>query len=269
MCSRVPRSSCGEQVSPAEALTAIAIGFGAGILSGMFGVGGGIVMTPAIQIALGTAPIVSLATPLPAIFPTAIAGALRYRRAGELDLPAAARLAAGGVPAAILGAGLTDVVATQLLLLVTAGLLGWQALGVMRGRTPSGEPAEVSAKPAAFVLVGVLAGLVSGLLGIGGGIVMVPLMVGRLGVPLKRALGTSLAAIVLMVVPGSIVHAALGNVDWPTCVALAIGAVPGARVGSHIALGTAERRLRSMVGGSMLVIALAYGLRQLFEYLGS
>ena len=65
------------------------IGLVSGILSGLFGVGGGIVMTPGIQVLLGTAPIVALATPLPVILPTAITGALTYRRAGEIDERAA------------------------------------------------------------------------------------------------------------------------------------------------------------------------------------
>ena len=103
----------------------------------------------------------------------------------------------------------------------------------------------------------------SGLLGIGGGLVMVPLLAGWLGMPLKRALGTSLLAIVALVIPGTITHARarphrLGDVR---CV-VTIGAVPGARSARSVALGTRERTLRLLVGSFLLVVAIAYGVSE-------
>jgi uncharacterized membrane protein YfcA len=88
---------------------------------------------------------------------------------------------------------------------------------------------------------------------------MVPLLTGILRMPLKRALGTSLLAIVVLVIPGTIVHAALGHIDWAIFAALTVGAVPGARIGARIALGTRERTLRLLVGSFLLIVALAYG----------
>jgi uncharacterized membrane protein YfcA len=107
--------------------------------------------------------------------------------------------------------------------------------------------------------IGLAAGFVSGLLGVGGGIIIVPLLSGILRMPLKRALGTSLLAIVALVIPGTIVHAALGHIDWAIFAALTVGAVPGARIGARLALGTRERTLRLSVGSFLLVVALAYG----------
>jgi uncharacterized membrane protein YfcA len=98
----------------------------------LFGVGGGIVMTPGIQALLGAPPVVALATPLPAIFPTALTGALTYRRGGELDTRAAAWLVGPGLAVAALGAWLTDLIDTTMLLFVTALLLGWQAASIVR-----------------------------------------------------------------------------------------------------------------------------------------
>jgi uncharacterized membrane protein YfcA len=247
-------------VSPAEVATAIGIGVVSGILAGLFGVGGGIVMTPGFQVLLGLAPIVALATPLPVILPTATSGALRYRRDGELDLPAAGWMMAAGIPAAIIGALATELVDARILLLVTAALLGWQSVGIIRGAGTRGGTARRSPTRGAFLVIGVLAGLISGLLGIGGGLVMVPAMAGFLGMPLRRALGTSLAAIVGMVIPGTIVHAALGNIDWAVALLAMIGAVPGARAGAALALGTRERTLRWLVGSFMLLVAVAYGI---------
>jgi uncharacterized membrane protein YfcA len=253
---------------PAEVAIAIAIGLVAGMLSGLFGVGGGIVMTPALQILLGTRGIVALATPLPVIIPTAITGAITYLKAGELDKRAAGWMIVGGLPASAAGAALTEVIETPLLLIATAALLAWQAIGLLRGgrQTDSTRRREPSA--GAFLAIGILAGFVSGLLGIGGGIVMVPLMAGWLGLPLRRALGTSLAAIIGLVIPGTIVHAMLGNIDWGIFLAITAGAVPGARIGARIALGTAERTLRLLVGSFMALVAVFYGIRQALELLG-
>ena len=254
-------------MSVADVAIGVGIGFASGLLAGLFGVGGGIVMTPGVQILLGTPAIVALATPLPAIFPTAFAGALTYRRRGEVDSRAAAWLAGPGLVGAAAGAWLTEWVNTSLLLLATAILLGWQAVRILRQtRRPPDRP-STQASPALLALAGAVAGFVSGLLGIGGGLVIVPFLAGWLGMPLKRALGTSLLAIIALVVPGTIVHAALGHIDLGIFAALTIGAVPGARLGAGLALGARERTLRLAVGAFLLVIAVAYAAGQLISVL--
>jgi uncharacterized membrane protein YfcA len=255
-------------MTPADAIWGVVIGLGAGILSGMFGVGGGIVMTPAIDAAVGVAPIQAIATPLPVIFPTSITGAYTYAKAGEVDRQAAIWMGSLGLVGAVLGAFATEWVDPSLLLLATAALLGWQSVGIMRGpRRRSGPEAAgtVVRSPGAYAAIGAGAGVVSGLLGIGGGLVMVPLLSGWCRMPLKRALGTSLLTIPALVIPGTIVHASLGNIDWGLALFLTIGAVPGARIGATIALGTGERALRRIVGSGMLAIAVLYAARQLIE----
>jgi uncharacterized protein len=254
-------------LSLADVAIGVGIGFASGVLAGLFGVGGGIVMTPGVQVLLGAPAIVALATPLPAIFPTALAGALTYRRRGELDTRAAAWLAGPGLVGAVGGAWLTEWVDASLLLLATAILLGWQAVRILRQTRRSPEPPSTEASPALLALAGTVAGFVSGLLGIGGGLVIVPFLAGWLGMPLKRALGTSLLAIVALVVPGTIVHAALGHIDVGIFVALTVGAVPGARLGAGLALGARERTLRLAVGSFLLVIAVAYAAEQLASVL--
>jgi uncharacterized membrane protein YfcA len=118
-------------------------------------------------------------------------------------------------------------------------------------------------------LVGLAAGFVSGLLGVGGGIIMVPAFTALIGMPLKRALGTSLVVIAALVVPGTLVHWALGHIDWAIFLALSIGVVPGARIGAKIALGAREHALRMAVGSFLLCIAVAYAVSELFELLST
>ncbi len=253
----------------ADAVIAIAIGAGAGVLSGIFGVGGGIVMTPAIDAFLPVTSIQAIATPLPVIFPTSITGAYTYAKAGQVDRRAAWWMVPTGLVGSVLGALATQWIDPTLLLLVTAGLLGWQSIGIIRGGrtqvatgadTPSGEIPRTT-----FGAIGFAAGAVSGLLGIGGGLIMVPLLAGWCGMPLKRALGTSLLTIWALVIPGTVVHAWLGNIDWWVALFLTIGAVPGARVGAIVALSARERLLRTVVGGGMLVIAVLYAAAQLVQ----
>jgi uncharacterized membrane protein YfcA len=253
-------------LTPAEALLTIVVGFVAGLLSGLFGIGGGIVMTPGLNLLVSLPPVLSVETPLPVIFPTAAVGAATYWRAGEVDLRAASWIGGIGAAASIAGAASTDVIGGRVLLLVTAVLLGWQSVQILRGRGATSRSEEERVIPVrALVSLGVVAGFLSGLLGIGGGSVIVPVLAGFLGMPLKRTLGTSLVCIVAMVVPGTIVHAALGHIDWIAVLFLLIGSVPGARIGAKIALGTRERTLRTLVGSFMAVVALGYAVQQVVE----
>jgi uncharacterized membrane protein YfcA len=155
------------------------------------------------------------------------------------------------------------------LLIVTSGLIGWTAVEIVRGRKPR-TPWEKGATPGwKYAAIGLVAGFVSGLLGVGGGIIMVPALTVLIGMPLRRALGTSLLVISVLVVPGTIVHWALGHIDWAIFLALTLGVVPGARIGARIALTTSERTLRVAVGTFLLVVAIAYGLAETFALLNS
>jgi uncharacterized membrane protein YfcA len=255
-------------VTGGDILLGVTIGLVAGILSGLFGVGGGIITTPAIQELLGAPPYVAVGTPLPVIIPTAIVGGATYARAGEVSWRAIRYAAPPGVIGAIGGAWLTSLVDPHWLLLITAVLIGWQAV-----RVGFGSDYDVRARGAtpgwAYAALGGFTGFVSGLLGIGGGVVWVPLVTTVLGMPLKRALGTSLVLIAIVAVPGTIVHAILGHIDWAIFAVLVIGVVPGARIGANIALGTRERTLRVLVGTFLLAVSIAYGVAEVVRLLGS
>jgi len=252
-------------VSAEQVLIGAALGFVAGLLAGVFGVGGGIVTTPGVQHLLGAAPIEAVATPLPIILPTSLVGAHAYARAGEIDRRAATWVVGPGLVGTIAGALLTELVDAHALLLVTAFLIAWTGAGVIRGR--HAPPVDRPHVPGwAYAGVGLLAGTVSGLLGVGGGIVLVPAFT-ALGMPLKRALGTSLLCIAALVVPGTIAHALLGHIDWSIFVVVTLGVIPGARLGARLALGAREHVLRLVVGSFLLCVAAAYGVSELVQLL--
>jgi uncharacterized membrane protein YfcA len=106
--------------------------------------------------------------------------------------------------------------------------------------------------------IGVVAGLLSGLLGIGGGVIMVPAFTELLSLSLKSAIATSLVCVGIFGVPATITHAFLGDIDWRLATLLTIGVIPGARVGASLTIRTAERRLRLAVGVFLALVALVY-----------
>jgi uncharacterized protein len=249
-----------------DALTLL-LGFTTGVLSALFGVGGAIVSNPGLR-ALGAAPLVAVGTTLPSILPGAISGTLRYRREGLINWRLIVPAAASGLLAVVAGSLLSHAVpgGGHLLLLLIAVLLAFTAWRT--AAVPSDTPAAAAedVPPAApegrtrwlAAGIGVVAGLLSGLLGIGGGVIMVPAFTELLGMSLKSAIATSLVCVGIFGVPATITHAFLGDIDWRLAVLLTVGVVPGARIGASLTIRTAERRLRLAVGIFLGLVALVY-----------
>jgi len=248
------------------ALTVLA-GVLTGALSAAFGVGGAVISTPAIRL-LGVPAALAVGTTLPAILPGAASGTARYARAGLARWDVVARAAGPGALGAVAGARLSRAVpgdghglmiATAVLLAVSAARMARRpepppaAAGGTGGPQP---PAPAPWGPAAAVGAG--AGLLSGLLGIGGGIVLVPAFSELLGLPLKAAVATSLACVGLLALPATLAHWSLGGIDWPTAALLALGVVPGARLGARAALAASDRRLRAVVATTLGATAAVY-----------
>jgi uncharacterized membrane protein YfcA len=130
------------------------------------------------------------------------------------------------------------------------------------GAAPGGSGGPVSRQRWIAAGIGLVAGLLSGLLGIGGGVVMVPAFTELLSMSLKSAIATSLVCVGIFGVPATITHAFLGDIDWRLAILLAIGVVPGARVGAALTIRTAERRLRLAVGVFLALVALVYSVTE-------
>jgi uncharacterized membrane protein YfcA len=253
-----------------------------GVLSGAFGVGGAVISTPAIR-ALGVPADVSIGTTLPSIFPSAVTGTLRYAREGLIDWRVVALTAPAGMVAAVGGSLLSKVipgdghwlmVVTALLLAFTSYRMGRQTrrrVAAAPGPAPTG-PAESDIEVApdhepsgqpdtrlpVMVAIGTGAGLMSGLLGIGGGVVMVPGFTEIARIPLKQAIATSLACVGMFAIPGTITHALLGDIDWRVAFTLTIGVVPGARLGAALAIRSSTQRLRLAVAVFLGLISVIY-----------
>jgi uncharacterized protein len=251
--------------APIAWLKAGAVGFVSGVLSGMFGIGGGVITTPAIRLVLGGSAISAVATPLPVIIPTAITGGLSYSRRGLSDVRAGLQLGAWGALAAVGGAFLAGYVGGSALLLATAALIAWMAVDMARQAAAPDEPAgaaarvaegdarampmsgpapRFSATPVPLAVLGLVTGLYSGLLGLGGGFVMVPVLSRWFGFPVKRAVGTSLIAIAVLAIPGTITHYLLGHIDAMLALALSVTVIPGSLIGAKITSVASDRAVR-------------------------
>lgn len=255
-------------MNPLQIALGVVVGLLAGMLSGLFGVGGGVITQPAVYALLGGTPIQAVATPLPVIFPTSVMAAYAYARAGEVSYRAARWGAGPGIVGATIGAYLTRFVNPHALLLLASALIGLSGTQVIRGRTPTTPWEKGKTAVWKYGVIALGAGFASGLLGVGGGIIIVPALTLLIGMPLKRALGTSLVLIAALVVPGTIVHAALGHIDWSIFAVLVAGVVPGALLGARVALGARERTLRLAVGTFLVAIAVVYGIEQLVSLAG-
>lgn len=109
---------------------------------------------------------------------------------------------------------------------------------------------------AKVALIGVVAGFMSGYVGVGGGFIMVPLFVGMLGIPMRLASGTSLTAVCILAIPGVIEQAVLGNIDYMVGVAMMVGSIPGAIVGANLVKRVPERALRFTFALFLLLMAV-------------
>ena len=149
-------------------------------------------------------------------------------------------------------------------MVATAGLLAYTSLRM--ARPPAAEDADASPggegrrdHPALLVALGVAAGLLSGLLGVGGGAIMVPGFSVLARMPLKTTIACSLVCVGVLAVPATLTHWSLGDVDWPTAGLLSLGVVPGARLGAAATVRAEDRRLRVAVAALLGAVAVVYG----------
>jgi uncharacterized protein len=250
----------------AEVAITVLVGFATGLLSGMFGIGGAVVSTPAIR-ALGATALQAIGSTLPSILPSSISGSFRYNRENFILWRVVALTAVLGVPASVAGSRLSDAVPGNghALMILTALLVAYTAYRTAFPTVRTLERAGLRPNDEwwRLAVIGVAAGALSGLLGIGGGILMVPAFSAWVGLPLKETIATSLACVGIFAIPGTLTHWYLGHIDWTFAAALAVGVIPGAQVGARFTINADDRLLRISVGTALGVIALVYGIGEL------
>ncbi|MDW8075570.1 MAG: sulfite exporter TauE/SafE family protein [Bacteroidota bacterium] len=243
-------------------LLLFAIGVVSGLSSGLFGIGGALIGTPLLRVIVNMPPIYALATPLPVALPSAITGAIAYWRRGFVDRKLAQQAILIAVPMTIAGSFLTHWTSGMVLMAATAAMLITVAVLMLRkgpkDHRPGGKPT-----PFRIAIVSGTAGFIAGFLAIGGGTFLVPAFVRWLGVPMHQAIATSLVCVAAFAVPGTIVHAALGHIDWSAAFMLVFGTIPGSLLGAHLALRIKSRLLEILFGGLVTVFGAWFLVRTL------
>ena len=223
-----------ERQAPVPVL--IGIGLAGGVVSGLIGVGGGIILIPLMVGLLGMSQHRAHGTSLAIIVPTAFAATIRYATANPIDWSVALALAATSVVFAAVGARATAYINEKLLRRLFALVL---LAGALRMFVSLQDVAlmhlDGTERIIAAVITGVVAGLVSGTMGVGGGIVMVPAMVIFMGIDQVVAQGISLAVIIPTALSGATQHYRLGHVDVRRALTIGIGGLVGGFGGAQVA----------------------------------
>ncbi len=275
-------------------LVIVALGALTGILSGMFGVGGGFLTTP-LMIFYGIPPTVAAASAASQVTGASVSGVFAHTRRDGVDYQMGAVLVAGGLIGTVIGAALfrllqelgqIDVVINLLYVLLLGGIgwvmarESWAALQAQKAGMPL--PARkrrhhpmvanlplrwrfyrsgLYISPIAPLLLGVFTGILTMLMGIGGGFVLVPAMLYILGMSANVVVGTSLFQILFVTMATTMMHAVTTRaVDILLAMLLLIGSVSGAQIGAQLAQRLPAERLRLALAAIVLVVALRMAL---------
>ena len=275
-----------------NALVIIVLGFVVGVLSGMFGVGGGFLTTP-LLIFYGIPPTVAVASAATQITGASVSGVMVHMRRGGVDLKMGLVMIAGGLLGSLVGAAIFRLLQSTGLIDVAIGflyviILGWigfvmlkdslQSLGYISLAAPATprprhnrwvaslpfrwrfHGSGIYISPVAPLALGFLAGSLTVLLGIGGGFIMVPAMIYLLGMPARVVIGTSLFIVLAVSAATTMVHALTTRaVDVVLAGLLLVGGVVGAQYGALMTTRLKPDHVRL----ALAVIILLVGLRML------
>ncbi len=277
-----------------NAFLLLGLGGMVGILSGMFGVGGGFLMTPLLFF-IGIPPAVAVATEANQIVASSFSGVLAHLKRRTVDLRMGTVLLIGGLIGAAFGVQLFNALKAMgqvdllvrlsyvVFLGIIGGLMFVESLNAIRkargGRSAAKRrkhglvhalPFKMKFRTSGLyisvippVLVGVLVGILAAIMGVGGGFIMVPAMIYLLGMPTKVVVGTSLFQIIFVTGFTTLLHAATNyTVDVVLAVLLLVGGVIGAQVGTRIGARMKAEQLRILLAIMVLAVCgkLAFDL---------
>ncbi|WP_304094906.1 sulfite exporter TauE/SafE family protein [Methanobrevibacter ruminantium] len=252
----------------------ILIGIFAGFASGLLGVGGGFLMVPlqfflfsSVGVDPSLAMMVSLGTSLAIIIPTASSGAYQHQKKNKSIVKPAIRLAVFGIIGGLCGGLLANVVPSRILQIIFACLLFIVALDMLFGSRADGENALIDFNLLNAAIVGFSIGIVSGLLGVGGGVFLIPALCILFGFSLIQAIGTSSVFIALAAIGGLISYIytgwsvnpmpySLGYVSLVNFVIIVLFSVPMATIGAKLVYKMPKERLKQIFSIILIYMAI-------------
>jgi uncharacterized protein len=241
----------------------IVVGLLAGTLGSMIGVGGGLIMTPALTV-MGFAPAQISSTSLFAVTFASASSTISYVRQKRIQYHVGVKAAAVAIPGAITGAFISSGLAIEsfklyfgLLLLLAGIYIAYSGSLKERQNRRTVNDKKLELLPL-FYTGAFGAGIISSLFGVGGGIVFVPLMVLVLGMSLSTASPTSQLALLITSFVGTVTHAVLGHPDYFHAASLSVGAVVGGQIGAKVSHKVKESLLRKMLSVSLIAVAIKF-----------
>ncbi len=250
--ARRPRADLAPPDPPLVRL--VLVGLAGGLLSGTFGVGGGIVMVPLLLLVARLEDRRAAATSLAAIVPASAAGVVTYAAHGDVAVGVALVVAAGAMAGSLVGTRLLRRLHVDVFRWLLAALLVAAAVQmVVALPTRDGDLSLTWASAGPLLALGLVTGVLSGLFGIGGGIVVVPVLVAVFGASDLVAKGTSLLVIVPTAITGTIANARRGMVDLRSGLAVGLAAAAASSVGALLA-GRLSPRASAILFATLLVV---------------
>lgn len=241
-----------------EQLWLIPLGFVAGLLGSIIGLGGGIIVVPVLTF-FGFTPTLAASNSLFAAFSNAIASTLSYSRQKRIEYPIGLKLGLLTIPGTVLGAILSVGVAPDIFKILFGLVLISSSVYIFLKRKIESKEYNSSKQVMLFaVFASFFAGIISSFFGIGGGIIFVPLMVVVMGIGMKKAAPTSQLILLFASFSGLVTHSILGHPDYYQALLLSIGAFIGGIIGARLSLEIREKNLQLLV--SLVIIAAAIKL---------
>lgn len=232
----------------------VLVGACGGLLAGVFGVGGGIVMVPLFVLLLGLDQRTAVTTSLLAIIPISVLGALGYATGGAVDWVAGVVIGVGSILGGQLGVRLLPRIPVAALQIGFSVMLLYSAYNLLQPETVT--TGSNTGQWWLLVVVGVVAGLLAGLLGIGGGIIIIPGLVLLAGLDMATARGTSLLVVLITAATASITTVRSGQANTGVGVWAGLAGAPAALVASLIAQSIPQRQAAWLFAGLMVIAAV-------------
>jgi len=255
---------------------------GAGILASLVGIGGGVIFVPMFNLFMGLPIEDAIGTSMCTIIFTALSGSIYYAKEKRIDYKTGLLMEITTIPGAIVGAATTELLPEVVLKTIFFSFLFFSGFKLIR-RKDTKKSSNVAFKRSSLkflnigwerkftdtqgkewsyfvnvplmLMSGFLAGFISGLLGIGGGTLKVPILAIVLGIPVHIATATSTFMILLTSTSGGITHLYLGHVHLEIVLVAALGAILGAQMGPRLNIKAPPRYLRKIVGTVLILVA--------------
>ena len=247
-----------------EEIWLIPLGFIAGILGSIVGLGGGIIIVPVLTF-MGFSPTLAVSNSLFAIFSNSVGATAAYAKQKRVEFSLGWKLGLMAVPGTILGAFISSEMSSEIFKILFALILISSASYIFLKRKIEEKPVDISRLLLVFSAgASFFAGIISSLFGIGGGLIFVPLMVVALGISMKRAAPTSQFILMFASFSGLIMHSMLGHPDYYQALLLSIGAFAGGILGARLSLDIKENKLKIIV----VIVLIAAAIKMIVDSTG-